>query len=103
MRKNICDLLGIAQIPDNPASFGLTVCNHASSQFAGSGRGRGGGVAVAKELRGGLELPGDCRKPCHQSVMTFARDAVALLQHDADVTLHYLNPAAEQMHCDRRS
>src|SRR5438270_128793 len=57
VRKNVCDLLGVAQIPDNPASFGLTVCNHASSQFAGPGRGGRVGVTVAEELGGGLELP----------------------------------------------
>src|SRR5437763_1110449 len=71
MRKNVCDLLGVAQIPDNPASFGLTVCNHASSQFAGPGRRGGGGVTVAKELGGGFELPRDCSETCHQSVVTF--------------------------------
>src|SRR5260370_22894469 len=55
LRKDVRNLLGVAQIPDNAASLGLTVRNHASSQLAGLGRRSGRRVTVAEELGGGLE------------------------------------------------
>src|ERR1700674_3995832 len=70
LRKNVGDLLGVAQIPDNAPSLRLTVRNHASGQLAGLGRRGRRRVTVTEELGGGLKLPRDCCEPCHQSVVT---------------------------------
>jgi hypothetical protein len=32
--------------------------------------------------------------------VTFARDAIPLLKHNADTTFHHLHATAEEVHCD---
>ncbi len=103
LRENIRDFLGIAEVPDNASSFGLTVRHHAPGKLAGLGCRRGFGITVTEELRRGLQLPRDCCEPCHQGVVTLTGDAITLLKYDADPPFHELNATPEELYRDRGS
>ena len=96
------NLVRVAQIPDDPTCLRLAVRHHAACQLTRlCGRVRAG-ACVAKQLRGRLQLPRDRREACHQCVVTLARDAVALLEHDPHLPLEQLVALAQQLRRQRK-